>query len=74
MAAAIGARLPITEPSATLVIDIAAHDGDSLISLGGVVTWKSLPIAGEALNKNIVQFAATISTCCSAKRSPKASR
>ncbi|NBS41544.1 rod shape-determining protein, partial [bacterium] len=27
------------------------------LSLGGVVTWKSLPIAGEELNKNIVQYA-----------------
>jgi len=58
MAAAIGARLPITEPVGNMVIDIGGGTTEiAVISLGGVVTWKSLPIAGEVLNKNIVQYA-----------------
>jgi len=58
MAAAIGARLPITEPVGNMIVDIGGGTTEiAVISLGGVVTWKSLHIAGEVLNKNIVQFA-----------------
>ena len=58
MAAAIGARLPITEPVGNMVVDIGGGTTEiAVISLGGVVTWKSLPVAGELMNKNIVQFA-----------------
>ncbi len=58
MAAAIGARLPITEPVGNMVVDIGGGTTEiAVISLGGVVTWKSIPVAGDALNKNIVQFA-----------------
>jgi rod shape-determining protein MreB len=58
MAAAIGARLPVTDAIGNMVIDIGGGTTEiAVISLGGVVTWRSLPIAGEALNKNIVQFA-----------------
>jgi len=58
MAAAIGARLPITDPVGNMVIDIGGGTTEiAVISLGGVVTWKSLPIAGEVMNKNIVQYA-----------------
>jgi rod shape-determining protein MreB and related proteins len=58
MAAAIGARLPITEPVGNMVVDIGGGTTEiAVISLSGVVTWKSLPIAGDELNKNIVTFA-----------------
>lgn len=58
MAAAIGARLPVTEPVGNMIVDIGGGTtGIAVISLGGVVTWKSLPIAGDEMNKNIVQFA-----------------
>jgi rod shape-determining protein MreB len=58
MAAAIGARLPITEPIGSMVVDIGGGTTEiAVISLGGVVTWKSLPIAGDEMNKNIVVFA-----------------
>jgi rod shape-determining protein MreB len=58
MAAAVGARLPITEPVGNMMVDIGGGTTEiAVISLGGVVTWKSLPIAGDVLNKNIVQFA-----------------
>jgi rod shape-determining protein MreB len=58
MAAAIGARLPITEPVGNMVVDIGGGTTEiAVISLGGVVTWKSLRIAGDEMNKNIVNFA-----------------
>jgi len=58
MAAAIGARLPITEPVGNMVVDIGGGTTEiAVISLGGVVTWKSLRIAGDEMNKNIVGYA-----------------
>ncbi len=58
MAAAIGARLPIEDAVGTMVVDIGGGTTEiAVISLGGVVTWKSLPIAGNELDKNIVQYA-----------------
>jgi rod shape-determining protein MreB len=58
MAAAIGARLPISEPVGNMVVDIGGGTTEiAVISLSGVVTWKSLPIAGDEFNKNIVLFA-----------------
>lgn len=57
MAAAIGARLPVSEPMATMVVDIGGGTTEiSVISLGGVVTWKSLRMAGNALDNNIIQY------------------
>ncbi|MBU0624768.1 rod shape-determining protein [Patescibacteria group bacterium] len=58
MAAAIGARLPITEPVGNMVVDIGGGTTEiAVISLGGVVTWKSLRVAGDEMNKNIVNYA-----------------
>jgi len=57
MLAAIGARLPVAESVGTLVVDIGGGTTDiAVISLAGVVTWKSLPIAGDELNKNIITY------------------
>ena len=58
MLAAIGARLPITDSVGSMVVDIGGGTTEiAVISLAGVVTWKSLPIAGEEMNKNIIQYA-----------------
>ncbi|MBP9748893.1 rod shape-determining protein MreB, partial [Patescibacteria group bacterium] len=58
IAAAIGARLPIEDAIGNMVVDIGGGTTEiAVISLGGVVTWKSLTIAGDELNKNIVQYA-----------------
>ncbi len=58
MASAIGARLPITEPVGNMVVDIGGGTTEiAVISLGGVVTWKSLRVAGDEMNKNIVGYA-----------------
>ncbi len=57
MAAAIGARLPVAEPTATMVIDIGGGTSEiAVISLGGVVTCKSLRQAGNALDNDIIQY------------------
>lgn len=58
MLSAIGARLPISESVGMMIVDIGGGTTEiAVLSLGGVVTWKSLPIAGDELNKNIVQYA-----------------
>jgi len=58
MAAAIGIRLPIKEAIGNMVIDIGGGNTEiAVISLGGVVTWKSIKIAGDEMNKNIVAYA-----------------
>lgn len=58
IAAAIGARLPIEEASGNMIIDMGAGRTEiAVVSLGGIVTWKSLTIAGDELNKNITQYA-----------------
>ncbi|OGL68889.1 rod shape-determining protein [Candidatus Uhrbacteria bacterium RIFCSPLOWO2_01_FULL_47_24] len=58
MAAAIGARLPIKEALGTMIIDIGGGLSEvAIISLGGVVNWRVIPIAGDEMNKNIIQYA-----------------
>lgn len=58
MAAAIGARMPIQEAVGNFIIDIGGGTTEiATISLGGIVTWKSIHIAGEEMNKNIIQYA-----------------
>lgn len=61
MAAAIGARLPIEDAVGTMIVDIGGGTTEiAVISLSGVVTWKSIPVAGEEMNKNIVRYARDI--------------
>lgn len=58
MLAAIGARLPVADSIGTMIVDIGGGTTEiAVLSLSGVVTWKSLPIAGMELDKNIIQFA-----------------
>lgn len=58
LAAALGARLPIEESVGTLVVDIGGGTTDiAVISLGGIVTSRSLKMAGDEMNRNIVQYA-----------------
>src|SRR3989344_525489 len=58
MAAAIGARLPIEDAVGNMIVDIGGGTTEiAVISLGGVVVWKSIPVAGDEMNKNIVQYA-----------------
>ena len=57
MAAAIGARLPVTEATATMIVDIGGGTTEiAVIALGGVVTWKSLKAAGNEFDNNIIEY------------------
>jgi len=54
MAAAIGIRLPVHEPTGNMIIDIGGGTADvAVISLGGIVRSKNLKIAGDRLNNDI---------------------
>lgn len=57
LAAALGARLPIHEPTANMIVDIGGGTTEmAIISMGGTVTSKSLKIAGDKLNDDIIRF------------------
>ena len=57
MAAAIGADLPVEEPSGSMIVDIGGGTSEvAVISLGGIVTSKSLRVAGDEIDTAIVLF------------------
>lgn len=57
MAAAIGADLPVHAPTGSMVVDIGGGTTEvAIISLGGIVTSKSIRIAGDDLDESIVQY------------------
>src|SRR5688500_4357342 len=57
MAAAIGAGLPIHEPTGNMVVDIGGGTTEvAVISLGGIVTSMSIRIGGDELDEAIIQF------------------
>ncbi len=57
MAAAIGAGLPITEPSGNLIVDIGGGTTDvAVISLAGVVYSRSVRVAGNEMDEAIIQY------------------
>ncbi len=57
MAAAIGAGLPVHEPTGSMVVDIGGGTTEvAIISLGGIVVARSLRIAGDKLNEDIIKF------------------
>lgn len=58
MAAAIGARLAVQEAGGNFIVDIGGGTTEvAVISLGGIVLSKSLRVAGDKLNEDIIQFA-----------------
>jgi rod shape-determining protein MreB len=58
MAAAIGARLNVQDASGSMIVDIGGGTTEiAVISLGGIVISKSLRIAGDEMNQNIIQYA-----------------
>jgi rod shape-determining protein MreB len=57
MAAAIGAGLPITEPSGNMVVDIGGGTTDiAVISLAGIVYSKSVRVAGNEMDEAVIQY------------------
>lgn len=58
MAAAIGSRLEVQEAGGNLIVDIGGGTTEvAVVSLGGIVYAKSLKIAGDKLNQDIIDFA-----------------
>jgi rod shape-determining protein MreB and related proteins len=56
MAAAIGAGMPVTEPRGNMIIDVGGGTTEvAVISLGGIVTSKSVRVAGDEMDAAIVQ-------------------
>jgi len=56
MAAAIGAGLPVYEPTGNLIVDIGGGTTEvAVISLGGIVTAKSVRVAGDNMDSDIMQ-------------------
>ncbi len=57
MAAAIGAGLPVHEPTGSMIVDVGGGTSEvAIISLGGIVTSKSLRIGGNILDDSIVSY------------------
>ena len=55
MAAAIGASLPVSEPSGSMVVDIGGGTTEvAIISLGGIVVAKSIRVAGDEMDEAII--------------------
>lgn len=57
MAAAIGAGLPVAEPTGSMIVDIGGGTTEvAVISLGGIVVSKSIRTAGDELNQAIIDY------------------
>jgi rod shape-determining protein MreB and related proteins len=57
MAAAIGADLPVHEPSGNMIVDIGGGTTEvAVISLGGIVTAQSIRVAGDELDEAVLQY------------------
>ena len=57
MAAAIGAGLPVNEPTGNMVVDIGGGTTEvAVISLGGIVTSQSIRVGGDELDQAIITF------------------
>jgi rod shape-determining protein MreB and related proteins len=57
MAAAIGAGLPVHEPTGNMVVDIGGGTTEvAVVSLGGIVTSQSIRIGGDELDESIITY------------------
>lgn len=57
MAAAIGAGLPVAEPTGSMIVDIGGGTSEvAVISLGGIVTSRSVRVAGDEFDLSIINF------------------
>ena len=60
VAAAIGARLPIQDAAGSMIVDIGGGTTEvAVVSLGGIIASRSLRIAGDELNADIIEYART---------------
>lgn len=57
MAAAVGADLPVTEPTGSMIVDIGGGTTEvGVISLGGIVESKSIRVGGDSFDEAIVSY------------------
>lgn len=57
LAAAIGAKIPVSEPFGNMIVDIGGGAAEAaVIALGGVVTHKSVKVGGQKLDQAIMDF------------------
>jgi rod shape-determining protein MreB len=57
MAAAIGSRLPVQEAVANVIVDIGGGTTEvAIISMGGIIASRSLRVAGDKLNEDIIRY------------------
>lgn len=57
MAAAIGAGLPVSEPNGSMVVDVGGGTTDAaIISLGGIVTHRSIRVGGDDIDESIIHY------------------
>jgi rod shape-determining protein MreB len=57
MAAAIGAGLPVSEPTGSMIVDVGGGTSEvAVISLGGIVTSQSIRVGGDELDEAIVNY------------------
>jgi rod shape-determining protein MreB and related proteins len=57
MAAAIGAGLPVTEPTGSMVVDIGGGTTEvAVLSLGGIVYSRSVRVGGDKMNEAIIAY------------------
>ncbi len=57
MASAIGAGLPITEPTGNMIVDVGGGTTEvAVISLAGIVTSRSIRVAGDKMDEAIIQY------------------
>lgn len=56
-AAAIGAGLPVSEPTGSMIVDIGGGTSEvAVISLGGIVTSRSIRVAGDEIDESVVAY------------------
>merc|ERR1712025_199493 len=57
MAAAIGANLPVTEPTGSMVVDIGGGTTEvAVLSLGGIVYSRSVRVGGDQMDDAIIAY------------------
>lgn len=57
MAAAIGAGLSVSEPNGSMVVDVGGGTTDAaIISLGGIVTHRSIRVGGDDIDESIIHY------------------
>ena len=75
MAAAIGAGLPVTEPTGSMVVDIGGGTTEvAVLSLGGIVYRRSVRVGGDKMDEAIIAYIRRNHNLWSARPRPSGSR